>query len=194
MALREAERGYLEAHPERYARRRSRPKLIGYGIGAAVLLIPAIAGTVAIPTLWEHFSALTQSGYESVRPNRGPGMAFVGVIIALALLWLFGLLLAHAALFRAKDWIDTATGHRVRIGRTARFGDLGAYDRWLVELQSGRFTIFPEAPDRAGTGRVVLQTIEDRDAGTVVVWLEASDGRSVAVPLEAAAARPLLTA
>ena len=193
MALQEIERGLLRAQPERFAQERSRQKLVGYGIAAGVLLLAAIIGTASLPAFWAHFSGMAQAGYDPVRPFRGAGMGFVGVVIALVFLWLFGLLFAHAAIFRARNWVERASGHRIRTGRTARFGDVGAYDRWFAQIQSGGLASFPDAAGGAGAGKAILQTVEDREGGRVFVWLEAADGRHASFEFEGAPARALMT-
>ena len=108
MALQEIERGLLHSQPERFARERSRRKALGYRIAAGVLLLAAIAGTASLPAFWAHFSGMVQTGYDPVRPFRGAGMGFAGVVMGLVFLWLFGLLFAHAAVFRAHDWVEPA--------------------------------------------------------------------------------------
>lgn len=194
MALQEIERGLLHSQPERFARERSRRKALGYRIAAGVLLLAAIAGTASLPAFWAHVSGMAQTGYDPVRPFRGAGMGFAGVVIGLVFLWLFGLLFAHAPVFRAHDWVERASGHRIRFGRTARFDDVAEYDRWLAVLQSGRLAAFPDAVSRTGSGKVVLQTIEDPEGERVLVWLEAADGRHASFEFAGASAQVLMLA
>lgn len=194
LALQEIERGLLRARPERFARERSRQKVVGYGTAAGVLLLGAIVGTASLPAFWAHFSGMAQAGYDPVRPLRGAGMAFVGVVIGLVFLWLFGLLFAHAAIFRAWNWVELPSGHRIRTGRTARFDDAAEFDRWLDVLQSGRFTSFPDVAGRAGSGKVVLQTVENREGDRVFVWLEAVDDRHASFEFEGTDGRALMLA
>ncbi|WP_156761686.1 hypothetical protein [Microbacterium karelineae] len=185
--VQEIERAYLRAQPDRFIRVASRRKRTGFLIAAGVFLVVALGVAVGAPAMWAHFSGQAQAGYESVRPFRGSGMAFFGIMIVGAMCLILGVICAWLAATKAADWIDSRTGNRLRTGRVARFPDAAAFERIAREMYAGTLAEIPEIRDQAGSGKMILQTMEDREAQRVHVWLESSDGRTASAELHGAA-------
>lgn len=177
MALQEIDRGYFEAQPHRFERVPNARKRAGWLIAAAPFLLIGIGIAVASPWIWAHFAEQIAAGVEGWRIGRGPGAAFFGVMLVGALGLILGGIFAYTGLFDAKSWRDRTTGGTLTTGRVERYPKADRFDELAHQIYSGTLSL-PLPKGDAARGKMILQTMEDRDHGLVHVWLEAADGRT----------------
>lgn len=188
MALQEIDRGYFEAQPHRFERVPNARKRAGWLIAAAPFLLIGIGIAVASPWIWAHFEAQIAAGVDNIRIGRGPGAAFVGVMLAGALGLIIGGIFAYTGIFDAKSWRDRTTGAILTNGLVERYPTADRFDELAHQVFSRTLTA-PLPKGDATRGKMILQTMEDREHGIVHVWLEAADGRTAQAAWDGDAAR-----
>ncbi|WP_221584815.1 hypothetical protein [Microbacterium sp. G2-8] len=172
------ERAYLQTQPQRFHQAADPRKRRGFAIAAGIFLIATLAIAVSAPALWEHFSTLPEARNVRRPWLNGTGGGFFGIMLIGAFCLFFALFCTWFAVVKSKSWIDTQTGSRLRSGRVARFPDDSAFEHYAAQLSDGTLREIPEISGQVGSGKMILQSMEDREARRVHVWLETAGGRS----------------
>ncbi|WP_105565737.1 hypothetical protein [Microbacterium halophytorum] len=185
--MQEIERAYLQAQPQRFRQVADPKRRRGFAIAAAIFLIAALAIALSAPALWEHFSNLPEARNLRRPWLNGSGGALFGIVLIGAFCLFFGLFCTWFAVAKSTSWVDSQTGSRLHNGRVARFSDHSAFDRYAAQLRDGTLPEIPEISGQVGSGKMILQSMEDREAHRVHIWLETKDGRTAHAELDGAA-------